>query len=41
MVTRLETGVSDLQTDPYMDLNNEIVKDMQNKFDTLYNEYLK
>lgn len=38
---RLETGVSNLQTDPYMELDDEIIKDMQNKFDTLYNEYLK
>lgn len=41
VVTKLETGVSDLQTDPYTDLNNEIVKDMENKFDALYNQYLK
>ena len=38
---RLETGVSNLQTDPYMELDDEIIKDMQNKFDALYNEYLK
>ena len=40
-VTKLETGVSNIQTDPYMELNNEIIKEMQNKFDNLYNEFLK
>lgn len=37
----LEEGISDKLTDPYMDLTDEIIKDMTNKFDSLYNYYLK
>ena len=41
VVKKLETGVSNIQKDPYMELNSKIVQDMQNKFDALYSEYLK
>lgn len=40
MVTKLETGISEKETDPYMSLTDEITKDMENKFDSLYSEYL-
>ena len=40
-VVKLETGVSEKETDPFMKLNDEIIKDMQTKFDNLFKEYLK
>lgn len=41
IVTKLETGVSDDQNDPYMLINSSLKEDMQTKFKTLYNEFLK
>ena len=40
VVSKLETGVSDLETDPYMELTDDIISDMQNRFDSLYKDYL-
>lgn len=41
IVTKLETGVSDAQNDPYMLINTGLKEDMQSKFKSLYDEFLK
>ena len=40
VVTRRETGVSEQEEDPYMQLNDQIISDMQMIFRSLYNDYL-
>ncbi len=37
----LEEGISEKLTDPYMELSDDIIKDMVKIFDNLYDEYLK
>ena len=38
---KMEEGISSKQTDPNMELTDEIIKDMEKIFNNLYKEYLK